>query len=68
MTWLPLLGLLALGGVFYKFSRSPEQPGGEYRTHLTKEERLALAQGRTLIKTHRAYSNIWHTGYHTGTL
>jgi hypothetical protein len=68
MYWLALAMLAALGGTFYKSSRSAEAPGGEYSTHLTKAEKQTLAKGKVVLKTHWAYNDIWHSGYHTGPL
>lgn len=68
MHWLALALLAVLGGTFYKFSRAADQPGGEFSTHLTTAERQALVQGKVVLKTHWAYNNVWHTGYHTGPL
>lgn len=41
---------------------------GEYRRHLTKQEKATLAKGDTVGKIHKAYRTIWRTNYDEGPL
>ena len=61
----PLVGfLVAMTGLFFYVVA----PNGEYLRHLTAIEKAALAKGQPVLKAHRAYNNIWKTGYHEGPL
>jgi hypothetical protein len=41
---------------------------GEYRRHLTRPEKAALARGEPVEKTHKAFQSVWRTYYDEGPL
>jgi hypothetical protein len=47
---------------------SPNWKDGEYRRHLTKQEKITLAKGDTVGKIHKAYQTIWRDYYDQGPL
>jgi hypothetical protein len=70
-TWpLYLVLALALGaGVYFLAQPLPlDYKNGEYRRHLTRAEKAALARGEPVEKTHKAFQSIWRTYYDEGPL
>lgn len=69
--WPILVALaLALGGGIFLLSRPlpTDYKNGEYRRHLTKEEKASLQRGLVVEKTHKAYQTVWRSYYDEGLL
>lgn len=59
--------VVLLGGLGFAFHQVTV-PDGEYRRHLTVDEKASLAKGQSITKIHRAPTDIWKTGYNEGPL